>query len=71
MRKEAILMATLANISRPLAKAFMKTAWLHWGALRAPPCIEGKVIGDFARGGAKIAIVAMRITSIRIGSTQY
>ena len=64
-------MATIANISRPLEKSAMTAAWIHGGALRAPPCIEGEVMGDFARGREIFAIIAMRIASIRIGSTQY
>ena len=71
MRIEALLMAIIANILRPLAKSPMRTAWIHGGALRAPPCIEGEVMGDFARGREIFAIIAMRIASIRIGSTQY
>ena len=71
MRIEAILMAIIANISRPLAKKPMITAWLHGGALRAPPYIEGEVMGDFARGREIFAIIAMRIAAIRMRSTQY
>ena len=32
---------------------------------------EGEVMRDFARGREIFAIIAMRIASIRIGSTQY
>ena len=71
MRIEAILMAIIANISRPLAKSLMRTPSIHGGALRAPPCIEGEVMGDFARGREIIALFVMKIASIRIDSTQY
>ena len=64
-------MANIANISRPLAKAPMTTAWIHAGALRVPPCIEGEVMGDFASGREIFAMIALGIASMRTGSTQY
>ena len=41
---QAPLMGKIANNSRPMAKSPMKTAWIHGGALRVPPCIEGEVL---------------------------
>ena len=71
MRIEAILMAIIANISRPLAKSVMRTAWIHGGALRAPPCIEGEVMGDFAMGCELFAIFPMKGTWLHAKTTQH
>ena len=71
MRIEAILMAIIANISRPLAKSPMTSLSIHGGARSAPPFNQAVLMGDFAKGREMFAIIAMGIASIRIGSTQY
>ena len=71
MRVEAILMTIFANISRPLAKFPMTSPSIHGGARSAPPCNQAVLMGDFARGREIFASVAIRMASIRTGSTQY
>ena len=46
-RSQASLMGNFANNLRPIVS---RTASIQGGALRAPPCIEEKVMGDFAMG---------------------
>ena len=70
LRIEAILMAIIANMSRPLATPPMTSPSIHGGARSVPPCNQAVLMGDFARGREIFAIVAMRIAAIRIGSTQ-
>ena len=61
----------IANNSRPIAKSPMKTAWIHGGALRAPPCIDGEVMEDFAMGRELFVIFPMRGTWLHAKTTQY
>ena len=67
---EAILMAIVANVSRLLAKSPMTSPSIHGDARNAPPCNQAVIMGDFARGREIFAIIPMKITSIRIGSTR-
>ena len=67
---QAPLTGKIANNSRPMVKSPMKTAWIHGGALRAPPCIEGEVMGDFAMGRELFAIFPMRGAWLHAKTTQ-
>ena len=70
MRFEAIRTAKLASMLRSLAKSAMITAWIHGGALYAPPCIEGEVMGYVARGRQIFVVFATMIAFMHIRSTQ-
>ena len=71
MRFEAIRTAKLASMLRSLAKSAMITAWIHGGALYAPPCIEGEVMGDYAMGRELFARLPMRNAWLHAKTTQH
>ena len=63
-RTEVAPIAKFPNISRPLEKVTMETAWVRRGALRAPPRTEGGSIVTFARERKLFVIVAMGAASV-------
>ena len=63
-------MENFTPISRRSAKCAMRTAWIHSGALRAPLCIQGDVMADFA-GRREIGVkFRMGAASVDPKSTQ-
>ena len=64
-------MGNLTPISRRHAKCVMRTAWVHSGALRAPLCIQGDIMAQFA-GRREIGVkFPMRAASVDPKNTQH